>query len=356
MQNDWQLDKADILAWLQESDARKVQELLAMADHVRKDNVGDAVHLRGLLEISNYCVRECGYCGIHASNKHVQRYRMLEAEIIECAQKIANFGYGTVVMQAGEDYGIKAEWLANIIKIIKQETALAVTLSLGERTIDELILWQEAGADRYLLRFETTDLELYRAIHPARNDVEPTYGPDLHPRIEMLKDLRKIGYEIGSGVMIGVPGQTYNILANDILTFAALDLDMIGVGPYIAHGETNLAQNPRQIDQQEQVPNTEALTYKAIALIRLMCPMVNIPSTTALATINAASGRENGLMCGANIVMPNVTPRVYREKYEIYPGKAGIYDNAEQSRLRVQQSIESIGRVMGSGQGSRQKA
>lgn len=346
------MNREEMLSWLQEESIDRLKLLWRMADEVRRNRVGDAVHLRGLLEISNYCSRECGYCGIHVSNKNIQRYRMKASEIIDCAKSAEKFGYGTVVMQAGEDYGLTAEWIADIVKTIKTETTLAVTLSLGERTADELRLWREFGADRYLIRFETTDLDLYNVIHPGDELVE-RHAQQEHPRVEILKNLRQLGYEIGSGVMIGVPGQTYEILVNDILTFGELNLDMVGVGPYIPHPDTNLVYSGFKIDQIDQVPNTELMTYKAIALTRIVCPEANIPATTALATLNKASGRESGLKCGANVVMPNITPIEYREKYEIYPGKACINETAEQCHGCMKNRIAMIGRVVGVGKGGR---
>jgi biotin synthase len=343
------LDKNDILYWLQENDAEKLQTLWQMADFVRKETVGDDVHLRGLLEISNYCSRQCGYCGINAENESVERYRMTKDEIIECALKATKFGYGTVVMQSGEDFGLTAEWIEDVVRSIKKETPLAVTLSLGERSNEELKLWRKAGADRYLLRFETSDIDLYYKIHPGKKNVD--IATKKHPRLEILKQLRVLGYEIGSGVMIGIPGQSYDMLVNDIMTFAMFDLDMIGVGPYIAHPKTALYNE--SCDQENQVPNTELMTYKVVALTRLMCPEANIPSTTALATLNKEAGRELGLMRGANVVMPNITPPEYRAKYEIYPNKACITDTAEQCFGCMTNRIKSIGRTVGKGKGGR---
>ena len=232
---------------------------------------------------------------------------------------------------------------------IKAETPLAVTLSLGERPYDDLAAWKEAGANRYLLRFETSDPDLYALIHPA-----PAGQPSIN-RIEILAQLRELGYEVGSGVMIGIPGQTYTCLALDIALFRRLDLDMIGVGPYISHPETPLGTGDwvRPILPREQVPNTEQMTYKAVALTRLVCPEANIPSTTALATINKETGRELGLMRGANVVMPNMTPAKYRALYEIYPAKACIDETSGECRVCLRRRIEAIGRQVGTGQGGR---
>lgn len=344
------MDKHTITTWLKEADTKRLDDLWRMADTVCKENVGDAVHLRGLIEISNYCCRLCGYCGLRADNTSIERYRMSAEEILECAHLAVTYGYGTVVMQAGEDYGIETEWLADIVRRIKAETPLAVTLSMGERPDRDLEIWREAGANRYLLRFETSDPDLYRLIHP------PDAGK-VSDRIAILRRLRELGYEVGSGVMVGIPGQTYDSLARDIHTFHDLDLDMIGVGPYISHPETPLGKGQwtRGIPSDEQVPNTELMTYKTVALTRLVCPQANIPSTTALATINKARGRELGLMRGANVVMPNLTPTKYRKLYEIYPDKACIDETSQECRACLHARIKSIGRTVGAGQGGRRR-
>jgi biotin synthase len=271
---------------------------------------------------------------------------MPEDEILACAHEAVSYEYGTVVLRAGEDYGITLEWMEKLVRRIKNETDLAVTLSLGERSEAELTAWRNAGADRYLMRFETSNSELYEKIHPPL----PGKGSD---RIQLLKRLREIGYEVGSGVMIGIPGQTYEDLANDIELFRTLDLDMIGVGPFIAHYGTPLgsADECPNAPEGKQVPNTEEMTYKVIALTRLACPRANIPSTTALATLNIKTGRELGLARGANIVMPNMTPRHYRAMYEIYPAKACIDETAADCRACMRGRILSTGRSIGSGRG-----
>ncbi len=397
------MERIEILDWLREEEPARRELLYRRADETRRCSVGDEVHLRGLLEISNYCVRSCAYCGLNAGHSALTRYRMSAAEIMECVQDILAFGYGTVVMQSGEDYGIEAGWMADVVRRIKSETPLAVTLSLGERPEGELIAWKRAGADRYLLRFETSDAALYDRIHP------PLAGR-VSDRIAMLKRLRQIGYEIGSGVMIGIPGQTFESLANDLELFRALDLDMIGVGPYLPHPATPLGKMetrkaPEQMGSAEkmgteemgtekmriekmgaeqmateemgsgsfsrpsgkrcltpfpppagtQVPNSEEMTYKVVALARLLCPQANIPATTALATLNTAQGRELGLSRGANVVMPNVTPAVYRRLYEIYPGKACISETAAACHGCMAGRIRAIGRSVGVGPGARKK-
>lgn len=332
--------------WLREEDEGRLEELWRRADDVRRENVGDEVHLRGLIEFSNYCVRECGYCGLRAGNRRIDRYRMTAAEILGCVHQAVAYGYGTVVLQSGEDYGIEADWLTDVIRQIKRETTLAVTLSLGERADDELATWREAGADRYLLRFETSNPALYERIHPSLSGRRSD-------RFAILRRLRELGYEAGSGVMIGIPGQTYEDLAEDVESFRRLDLDMIGVGPYIAHPETPLGEtgDALRAPPGEQAPNTELMTYKMVALARIACPHANIPSTTALATLNRAQGRELGLARGANVVMPNLTPPLYRCRYEIYPAKACLYETAAECNACLTHRILAMGRKMGSGRG-----
>jgi biotin synthase len=334
----------EIYEWLRETDQSKLSQLWQLADQIRHANVGNKVHLRGLLEISNHCVKHCAYCGISASMETIDRYRMTYAEITNCINTIVKLGYGTVVMQAGEDYGITTKWLTDIIRYIKDNTPLAITLSMGERPLTDLEIWKKAGADRYLLRFETSDRKLYQLIHPSKDD-----------RLIILKTLKQLGYEVGSGVMIGIPGQTYQSLAHDINLFRELDLDMIGVGPYIPDPNTLLGKNLVKplIDPIEQVQNNEEMIYKVIALSRLACPNANIPSTTALATLNKINGRELGLIRGANIVMPNVTPPKYRVKYTIYPDKACINETAEHCAHCLNNRIIAIGRVVGQGKGAR---
>jgi len=336
--------RTEIIAWLKETNPDRLERLWRQADDTRRQCVGDEIHLRGLVEIGNYCVRSCGYCGLSVQGSHPQRYRMSESEIMDCAHQAETYGYGTAVLQAGEDPGLTAEFVESVVRRIKTETSLAVTLSLGERRDDELARWRAAGADRYLLRFETSDPELYETIHPSLPGVKSD-------RFALLKRLRSMGYEIGSGVMIGIPGQTWEMLATDIEMFAELDLDMIGVGPYIAHPDTPLGRDTRQAPDGQQAANTEKMTYKVVALARLVCPAANIPSTTALATLNLAQGRELGLQRGANVVMPNLTPVQYREFYEIYPAKACIRETSSDCRRCMNMRILSIGRVPGTGRG-----
>ncbi|MBN2291287.1 MAG: [FeFe] hydrogenase H-cluster radical SAM maturase HydE [Pirellulales bacterium] len=360
------MEHKEIINLLRETDPQRLDRLWNEADRTRREQVGDAVHLRGLIEFSNHCRRMCGYCGLRAENTSIVRYRMSQDEILAAAADAHSLGYGTVVLQSGEDTGLDVQWMCELIERIKHEMPLAVTLSLGERDESELAAWREAGADRYLLRFETSNRQLFDKIHPPRSG-------EFSDRVAILRTLDRLGYEVGSGVMIGIPGQTYEDLARDIALFAELDLDMIGVGPYIAHPDTPLGKasgegsangrltrlsgsfalpdDGESVSNVDQVPNSEEMTYKVMALARLVCPGANIPSTTALATLNKTDGRELGLSRGANVIMPNVTPNKYRQLYEIYPDKACLQETAQACGFCIRRRIESIGRTFGAGRG-----
>jgi len=350
---------------LRSDDPGTLMSLWKEADNVRRVNVGNEIHLRGLIEVSNICRRNCQYCGIRTGNKSVERYRLTRSEILNCVEKALEFDYGSIVLQAGEDVGIDGPWMAEIIAEIKKKTPLAITLSLGGRDENDYHLWKEAGSDRYLLRFETSNPTLFAAIHPPLPNRKPV------DRQKLLLKLREIGYEIGSGVMIGIPGQSYEDLARDIELFSKMELDMIGCGPFVPHPQTPLgilfeekdekikqkmmveAGIPR-IDPSDQVPATIEMAFKVIALVRLTCPKANIPCTTAVATIDRQDGRKLGLCRGANVVMPNLTPIQYRKLYEIYPNKAAIYETAEETHETVVRNIHEIGRVIGKGRGDSQ--
>lgn len=342
------LTESEILEWLHEEDPARLRVLWQQANETRLAHVGDVVHLRGLIEISNHCARQCAYCGLRSGNRELPRYRMPIEEILAAAKQAVAFNYGTVVLQAGEDYGLSTEWVAEVVRQIKAQTSLAVTLSLGERADEELAAWREAGADRYLLRFETSDRVLFATIHPGLNG-RPA------DRIAMLRRLKDLSYEVGSGVMVGIPGQSYGSLVRDIELFRELDLDMIGIGPFIPHPETPLGNGEVKPAGAAggQVPNTELMVYKAVALTRLVRPDANIPSTTALATINKRNGRELGLQRGGNVFMPNLTPLKYRKLYQIYPAKACIDETGEACNGCLRARLAMIGRRVGQGPGGR---
>lgn len=342
------LDLAGLETWLRETDEGRLERLWEAADRVRAERVGDAVHLRGLVEISNYCVRRCAYCGIAACAGPLERYRLSHDEILDGARAAARLGFGTVVLQSGEDPGLTREFIARVVSAI-HGLGLAITLSLGERDDDDLRAWREAGADRYLLRFETTDPALYAAIHPD-------LPGQVSDRIAQLVRMRGMGYEVGTGVMVGIPGQTWSTLARDIDTFRQFDMDMIGIGPYLPSPRTPLAGplgDQLKAPEGEQVPNDELTTLKAVALTRLVCPDTNIPGTTALSILDPDAGRRNALVRGANVVMPNVTPPRYRQLYQIYPGKAAIHESVETLAENVFRLVASLGRSVGEGPGGR---
>ena len=341
------------LDWLKTNDAERLKELFQAADAVRRENVGDAVHLRGLVEVSNYCAANCAYCGIRVGNPNVRRYVMTQEEVLASVRLARSFGYGTVVFQAGETpHHLPTAWVAELIQAVRAESDIAVTLSLGERPRADYEAWFRAGANRYLVRFETSNPELFSQIHPGH--------VGLAARLEALRTLRDVGFEIGSGVMVGVPGQTWEDLLNDIAMFRQLDLDMIGVGPFLPHPATPLGrqfaeQAGRYAEDPQQVPNDERTTLKVVALTRLVCPKSNIPATTALAVLDKQAGHEHGLACGANVIMPNVTPPKYRECYEIYPSKATTGEAAEVYDKQLKQRILALGRTVGTGAGTSQR-
>ncbi len=359
---------AEIETWLVETSPDKILLLLRHADNTRRHYVGDAVWFRGLVELSNYCRRNCLYCGVRAARR-IERYRMTRDEILESAQKAHEWNFGTLVMQAGEDSALDEEFVADLIVEIKERFELAITLSLGERTEHEWARWKEAGADRYLLRFETSNRQLFHAIHPPAPNSSP------QDRVALLRRLRDLGYEVGSGVMIGIPGQSFSDLAQDLALFRELDLDMIGCGPFLPHSSTPLGRvelidgllhsqeanglNVRsKVDRfcfpaaERQVPNDLATTFKVLALSRIILPNANIPSTTAIATLDGQKGRQSGLECGGNVIMPNLTPMKYRKLYEIYPNKSGTGESAETTVATALKQIGEIGRFQGVGSGS----
>ena len=346
------LSREAVEYWLREDDEARLEALWAAANETRRRFVGDAVHLRGLIEVSNYCVRGCTYCGIRAGNRGVERYRLPADVVLTCAHKAEELGYGTLVLQSGEDYGIETEWLADVVRRVRTETHVAaVTLSLGERPDEDLAAWRAAGADRYLLRFETSDEELYRRIHPD-------LPGKVSDRMAILRRLQELGYEAGTGIMVGIPGQTHASIADDIELFRGMDMDMIGLGPYLPHPATPLGREfaRRQAEADwppDQAPNSELMTCKVLALTRLARPDANLPATTALSLVNKASGRAHGLQRGANVVMPNLTPLEERERYEIYPEKAAVHETAEAINESLMALLGSLDRTVGTGAGGR---
>lgn len=318
------LSRDEIIALLLAGEAET--ELFLAADKVRKQYVGDGVLLRGLIEFSSYCRQNCCYCGLRRDNKEAQRFRLNESEIFCLAKRAEGYGYRTVVLQSGEDAFFTAERLAAVIREIKK-LDLAVTLSIGERSFDEYKLLKDAGADRFLLRIETTDETVYMQHDP---------GMSLAERRRCLQDLKSLGYEVGTGSLIGLPGQTITSLADDILFFQDIDADMVGIGPFIPNAATPLGSAPA---------GDINLVLRMVSLIRLLLPQANIPATTAMETL-LPTARLLALQCGANVIMPNVTEGEAREKYALYPGKAGVLDKPEDCAEKLATDLQSIGRFI----------
>lgn len=331
--------------WLTCDDPRLLTRLWQQADQVRRAQVGDAVYLRGLLEISNHCQRQCSYCGIRAGNTSLERYLMSQDEILACALAGERLGYGTIVLQAGESSLLGTDWISELVTRLKQRTDLAITLSLGERTREELAAWRQCGADRYLLRFETSNPQLFQKIHPPP-------GTSLSDRLALLETLHQLGYATGSGMLVGIPGQSYQDLVNDLLLLKQLPLHMVGIGPYVPDPGTPLGQKALSSPAPGgEVQASQNMTYNTLALARIQCPNANIPSTTAVATLFGDQGQDLGLQRGANVLMPNITPAHYRALYAIYPAKACLIENNDQGNQQLHQRIEQLGRQIGSGRG-----
>lgn len=318
------------------NDAEQQKTLFKKADDIRRQYVGDEVHLRGLIEFSNICRNNCLYCGIRRGNSKVVRYHMTEDELIDTARKAANIGFKTIVMQSGEDMYYTQDKMCRIIEAIKKFD-VAITLSIGERTYDEYKAFREAGADRYLMRIETTDKDLYHKLDPEMS---------WQHRYDCLMMIKELGYELGSGIMVGLPEQTVESIADDLLFLKNIGIDMAGIGPFIPHPQTPLAG---------AVGGTLDLALRTMAVMRLMMPDINIPATTAMESLHP-KGRIMALQAGANVVMPNVTEGEYRKLYELYPGKICVNDTPVHCRSCIGMKIEAIGRTIGKGYGGHRKS
>lgn len=307
--------------------------LFSLADKTREEYVGDEVHLRGLIEFSNICKRQCKYCGLRCEDKFIDRYRISKENIISYAEHAVNMGYKTIVLQSGEDEYYNTDLMCEIIEGIKK-LGVALTLSIGEKTYEEYKAFKEAGADRYLIRIETTDKTLYNQMHP---------NMDFDNRVRCLEDLGRLGYEVGTGCLVGLPNQTIESLADDILFFKEINADMVGIGPFIPHPHTPL---------KDSASGSFTLALKVMALTRILLKEINIPATTAMETLNP-NGRIIALQSGANVVMPNVTTTEYRAKYEIYPNKICINENPDKCKGCISAKIQSIGRTVSTSFGFR---
>ena len=341
LQNE-KLQKEDIVRLLSQKGTDN-SLLFNKALEVKTINVGRKVYFRGLIEYSNRCSKNCYYCGIRSHNTRHERYQLTDEEVIEAALYAYRNRFASIVIQSGENSNQKfIGTIEKLLRDIKRLTnhELHVTLSLGEQQEETYMRWFDAGAHRYLLRIETSSRDLYKKLHP-----EDKFH-DYNKRLEALGMLRKIGYQTGTGVMIGLPFQTVGDLADDLLFFRKFDVDMVGMGPYIEHKETPLYQ------YRDQLPSLQErleLSLKMVAILRIMMPNINIAATTAMQTIDQ-EGREKALLAGANVMMPNLTPIKYKQSYLLYAGKPGLADDAEESKESMEENIRLAGDMISYGE------
>ena len=320
------ISREEIICLLENRDKDLQAYLAEKASAVARENYGNKVFVRGLIEFTNYCKNDCYYCGIRCSNKNASRYRLTRDEILECASHGYDLGFRTIVLQGGEDAFFNDDLIVDIIKSIKGEHPdCAVTLSVGEKSFESYKKFFDAGADRYLLRHETADPDHYAKLHPANLSSEN--------RKQCLYDLKKIGFQTGAGFMVGSPYQTNANIADDLLFLKRLDPEMIGIGPFIPHKETPFA---------DMAAGTLDLTLYLLSIIRLMLPSVLLPATTALGTIDPR-GRELGILSGANVVMPNLSPVGVRKKYALYDNKICTGEEAAECRACLEIRVRAAG-------------
>ena len=293
---------------------------------MRRKYYGDNVYIRGLIEFTNYCKNNCYYCGIRCGNPHVKRYRLSEEEILSCCENGYRLGFRTFVLQGGEDPWYTDDKMVTIIRQIKEKYPdCALTLSIGEKSRESYQRFREAGADRYLLRHETANVSHYAMLHPEEMS--------LANRKNCLFELKELGYQVGAGFMVGAPGQSLEHLAEDLIFLSELRPEMVGIGPFIPHHETRFAKEPAgDVD----------LTLFLLSIIRIMLPKVLLPATTALGTLDPR-GREKGLLAGANVIMPNLSPKENRKDYELYDNKICTGEEAAECRQCLECRVESVG-------------
>lgn len=321
------LSEEEFVLLLQQSGDAAVRETLRReALALCRNYYGNQVYIRGLIEFTNYCKNNCYYCGIRRDNPHVRRYRLSTEEILSCCREGYGLGYRTFVLQGGEDPYFTDERMTELIRQIRGEYPdCAITLSIGEREKDSYRKFREAGADRYLLRHETADPAHYRSLHPE----------EMHfsHRIQCLYDLKALGYQVGAGFMVGSPGQKLEHMAKDLLFLQKLQPEMVGIGPFIPHHDTRYAK--------EQAGSVE-MTLFLLSVIRILLPKVLLPATTALGTMDPV-GREKGLLAGANVIMPNLSPEKNRKDYSLYDNKICTGEEAAQSIASLRKRVESVG-------------
>ncbi|MDD3886679.1 MAG: [FeFe] hydrogenase H-cluster radical SAM maturase HydE [Victivallaceae bacterium] len=319
-------------------DDREFESVREAAYRVKLREIGPLVSLRGLIEIGNVCRKNCFYCGIRSGNREVRRYELTEDQIVAAARIAVDYDYGSLVLQGGERSDAPfVELIERAVRRIKALPGkpLGITLSLGEQSFETYRRWREAGAHRYLLRIEASSRELYAKLHPADHSYDD--------RVAALHMLRDAGYQVGTGVMSGLPWQTVDDLAGDIEFFRELDVDMIGMGPYIVHHATPLG---REFPDFGRDPAKQlGIGLRMIAATRLAMPTVNIASTTALQTLSA-DGRERGLLTGANVIMPNIGVLEHRKDYLLYENKPGTDENADEARRKLEKAIGAIGETI----------
>ncbi|HTX88593.1 MAG TPA: [FeFe] hydrogenase H-cluster radical SAM maturase HydE [Bacteroidales bacterium] len=335
-------NKQDLITLLS-AGKEEAAPVYAKAAEIKKEFVGNKVYFRGLIEYSNYCTKNCYYCGIRAGNHRYQRYELSDEEVLEAARYAYDNKFASIVIQSGErsDPGFVGRiehLLREIQKMAKWE--LHITLSLGEQSEETYRRWFHAGAHRYLLRIEVSNPELYKKLHPS--DQRHEYAR----RLEALKMLRAAGYQVGTGVMIGLPFQTVADLADDLIFFREFDIDMVGMGPYVEHEDTPLFQFRDQL-----LPHLERaeLSFRMVALLRIMMKDINIAATTAMQTLDP-QGREKALQAGANVIMPNLTPVRYLDNYLLYQDKPNVHDEPEETRKSLEEHIRRAGETIGYGE------
>lgn len=320
------LTRSELIALIDGQCPETEVNLFARARAIRQREYGTDVYIRGLIEFTSYCKNDCYYCGLRRSNTKAQRYRLTEDEILNCCATGWKLGFRTFVLQGGEDPAFSPEDIAGIVRHIKTKFPdCAVTLSCGEHSREAYRLWRQAGADRYLLRHETAGEAHYRKLHPP--------SLSLANRKQCLWNLKELGYQVGAGFMVGSPWQTAENLADDLLFLHDLQPDMIGIGPFLPHHETPFAQKP---------PGTSSQTVYLLAILRLMFPAVLLPATTALGTIDP-QGREKGMLAGANVVMPNLSPAAVRKKYLLYDNKACTGEEAAECLACLNRRMQTVG-------------
>lgn len=319
------MDRDEILYYLKTSDENR--ELFKKSDEIRRIYCGADVHIRGIIEFSNHCCRDCLYCGLRRENGDLNRYRMDEDEIVALASRIASYGIKTIVLQSGDDFYYSQSMLCRIIARIKESSDVAITLSVGERPFEDYEAFRLAGADRYLLKHETANEELYKKLHPNQS---------LKNRLNILEYLKETDYQIGAGNIVGLPRQGMEDLCGDILMVKTLNADMASVGLFIPQNETPLSNHPR---------GSLPLALKVIALMRILTKNSHMPVTTAIATADPENGLLMGLNAGANVIMPDFTPPEYRKDYTIYDNKAHI------TLEKTKESIRQANRYVASNKG-----